>query len=97
MPTEHFRSKEAYRKSRAYTHIHGIPTHATDVVVAGKRHKVKHSKMEHEEKKETPEMEAKHHSGKFLKKAAKLSGRKIGKGKKSRKAKSEKKAARKRV
>jgi hypothetical protein len=42
MPTEHFKSKEAYRKSRAYTHIHGIPTHAKDVVVAGKKHKVKH-------------------------------------------------------
>ena len=44
MPTEHFKSKEAYRKSRAYTHIHGIPTHAVDVVVAGKKHKVDHSK-----------------------------------------------------
>jgi len=44
VPTEHFKSKEAYRKSRAYTHIHGIPTHAKDVVVAGKRHKVKHGK-----------------------------------------------------
>lgn len=43
MPTEHFKSKEAYRKSRAYTHIHGIPTHAVDVVVAGKKHKVDHS------------------------------------------------------
>ena len=42
MPTEHFKSEEAYRKSRAYTHIHGIPTHAKDVVVAGKTHKVKH-------------------------------------------------------
>ncbi len=45
MPTEHFKSKEAYRKSRAYTHIHGIPTRATDVVVAGKRHKVEHRKV----------------------------------------------------
>lgn len=44
MPTEHFKSKEAYRKSRAYTHIHGIPTHSTYVVVGGKNHKVKHSK-----------------------------------------------------
>ena len=43
MPQESFRSKEAYRKSRAYTHIHGIPTHAKEVVVAGKKHKVKHS------------------------------------------------------
>lgn len=43
MPTEHFRSKEAYRKYRAYTHIHGIPTHAKEVVVGGKKHKVKHN------------------------------------------------------
>jgi len=42
MPTEHYRSKEAYRKARAYTHIHGIPTRAKEVVVAGKKHKVKH-------------------------------------------------------
>ena len=42
MPTEHFKSKEAYRKSRAYTHIHHIPTNATYVVVGGKKHKVKH-------------------------------------------------------
>lgn len=27
----------------AYRHIHGIPFRAVDVVVAGKRHKVKHS------------------------------------------------------
>lgn len=45
MPTEHFKDEEAYRKSRAYTHIHGIPTHAVDVVVGGKKHKVKHSKI----------------------------------------------------
>lgn len=44
MPTEHFKNEEAYRKSRAYTHIHGIPTHAVEVVVGGKRHKVKHGK-----------------------------------------------------
>ena len=44
MPTEHFRDAEAYRRSRAYTHLHGIPTHAVDVVVAGKRHKVEHSR-----------------------------------------------------
>lgn len=43
MPTEHFKSEEAYRKSRAYTHIHGIPTHAKYVVVGKKKHKVKHS------------------------------------------------------
>lgn len=44
MPTEHYRSEEAYRKSRAYTHIHKIPTHAESVVVAGKKHKVQHGK-----------------------------------------------------
>jgi len=44
MPTEHFKSEEAYRKYRAYTHIHGIPTHAKNVVVGGRKHKVKHGK-----------------------------------------------------
>lgn len=44
MPVEHFESPESYRKYRAYTHIHGIPTHAREVVVGGKRHTVKHSK-----------------------------------------------------
>jgi hypothetical protein len=53
MPTEHFRSKEAYRKSRAYTHIHGIPTHAREVVVAGHKHKVKHSKSKNKHRKGT--------------------------------------------
>lgn len=47
MPTENFRSEEAYRKSRAYTHINGIPTHAEKVCIGkGKNkkcHKVKHS------------------------------------------------------
>ena len=79
MPVEHFRNKQAYRKWNAYRHIHGIKApHLKEVVVGGKRHKVKHS---HEESKETPEMEAKSHSKGFLKKAAKLSERKIGKGK----------------
>jgi hypothetical protein len=41
---EHFRSKEAYRKSRAYQHIHGIKTTAPEVFVGGRKHKVKHSK-----------------------------------------------------
>lgn len=44
MPTEHFKSAEAYRRSRAYTHIHDIPTHAKTVVVAGQAHKVEHSR-----------------------------------------------------
>jgi hypothetical protein len=51
MPTEHFKSEEAYRKSRAYTHIRGIPTHAKYVVVAGKKHKVDHSKKKAKKKK----------------------------------------------
>ena len=43
MPTEHFKSKEAYRKNLAYRHIHGIPFTASKVVVGGKSHTVKHS------------------------------------------------------
>ena len=44
MPTEHFKSKEAYRKWTAYRHIHGIPApNLKTAVVAGKAHKVKHS------------------------------------------------------
>jgi len=41
-PVEHFKSPDAYRRYRAYTHIHGIPTHAKKVCVAGKCHAVKH-------------------------------------------------------
>jgi len=44
VPTEHFKSAESYRKSRAYTHLHDIPTHAKEVVVAGHAHKVDHSR-----------------------------------------------------
>jgi hypothetical protein len=43
MPTEHFKDEESYRKSRAYTHIHGIPMHAKRVCVGKKCHEVKHS------------------------------------------------------
>jgi hypothetical protein len=43
MPTEHFNSKEAYRRNMAYRHIHGIPFTASSVVVGGKEHAVKHS------------------------------------------------------
>jgi hypothetical protein len=44
MPVETYRSEEAYRKSRAYTHIHGISTHASRVCIKGKGcHKVNHS------------------------------------------------------
>lgn len=44
MPVERFKSKEAYRKNLAYRHIHNIPMTASEVVVGGKKHKVKHSK-----------------------------------------------------
>lgn len=45
MPTERFKSKEAYRKWTAYRHIHGIAApNLKTAVVAGKAHKVKHSK-----------------------------------------------------
>jgi hypothetical protein len=46
MPTETYRSEEAYRKSRAYTHIHGIPTHAEKVCIKGRGcRKVEHGKL----------------------------------------------------
>lgn len=44
MPVEHFKSKEAERRNLAYRHIHGIPYTATSAVVAGRAHKVKHSR-----------------------------------------------------
>lgn len=45
MPVETYRSEEAYRKARAYTHIHRIPTHAKKVCIKGKGcHTVKHGK-----------------------------------------------------
>lgn len=50
--------------------------------------------MKHKESKETSEMEAKEHSPKFLKKAAKLSERKLGKGKMKGEAKMTRKHAR---
>lgn len=50
----------------------------------------------HKESKETPEMEAGYHSKGFLKKAARLSERKLGKGKK-REKKGKKHHARKRA
>jgi hypothetical protein len=44
MPVETYRSKEAYRKDRAYTHIHGIKTHADKVCIKGNGcHKVNRS------------------------------------------------------
>lgn len=46
MPTEHFKSAEAYRKWTAYRHIHGIPApHLQTAIVAGKPHRVKHSEL----------------------------------------------------
>ena len=45
MPTEHFKTKEAYRKFNAYRHMHGIPApHLKTAVVAGKPHRVQHTK-----------------------------------------------------
>jgi hypothetical protein len=44
MPIEHFKNAEAERKNLAYRHMHGIPYTATEAVVGGKAHKVKHSK-----------------------------------------------------
>ena len=51
MPTEHFKNEEAYRRYNAYTHIHGIPTHAKHVVVGKKKHKVKHGKKKKSKRK----------------------------------------------
>lgn len=45
MPTEHFKSKSAYRKWTAYRHMHGIAApNLKTAVVAGVAHKVKHAK-----------------------------------------------------
>jgi len=54
MPTEHFKSKEAYRKWTAYRHIHGIPApNLKTAVIAGKAHKVKHSSLSRPKKQAT--------------------------------------------
>lgn len=39
----HFKSKEAYRKFKAYIHIHKIKTNPNEkyVYIAGKKHKIK--------------------------------------------------------
>lgn len=43
MPTEHFKSKEAYRKNMAYRHIHGIASpNLKRVIIGGVGHDVKH-------------------------------------------------------
>jgi len=44
MPELHFKSAEGYLKNMDYRHLHGISDTADKVVVAGKEHKVKHSK-----------------------------------------------------
>jgi hypothetical protein len=54
-------------------------------------------KMQHDESKETPEMESKAHSKGFLTKAAKLADRKLGSAKAKAKKKSKRMAARKRA
>lgn len=41
---ERFRSKESYRKSRAYQHIHGIKTSAKRVRIAGRLHTIRHTR-----------------------------------------------------
>ena len=45
MPTEHFRSEEAYRKYLAYEHMRGIKNHMKTACIKGKGcHTVKHGK-----------------------------------------------------
>lgn len=43
MPEQHFQSEAGYKRNLAYRHMNGISDTADTVVVAGKRHKVKHS------------------------------------------------------
>jgi hypothetical protein len=39
----HFKTKEAYRKFKAYVHIHGIKTRKHEyVIIGGHIHKIKH-------------------------------------------------------
>lgn len=53
MVVHRFRSKEAYRKWIAYIHIHHIKRKHPNakVIIAGKVHKVKHSKPKHRKRK----------------------------------------------
>lgn len=52
MPTEHFKTKEDYRKWNAYRHMHGIPApNLKTAVVAGKAHEVHHSSLSRPKKK----------------------------------------------
>lgn len=51
MPTETFKSDEAYRKNLAYRHMHGIPMTAKTVCIKGHGcHTVKHSKNKQRQK-----------------------------------------------
>ena len=50
MPTENYKSEEAYRKNLAYRHIHGIPMNAKRVCIKGKCHEVKHGKKKSKKK-----------------------------------------------
>ena len=44
MPELHFASAEKYRKNLAWRHLHNVSDTADKVVVAGKEHRVQHSK-----------------------------------------------------
>ena len=43
MPVLHFKDAGAYHRNLAFRHINNLPDTATEVYVAGKKHKVKHS------------------------------------------------------
>lgn len=46
MPTEHFASKEKYRRWNAYRHLHGISApNLREVEIGGKTHRVEHSSL----------------------------------------------------
>jgi hypothetical protein len=44
VPVEHFKSKAAEMRNLAYRHLHGIPYTASKAVVAGRAHKIQHSR-----------------------------------------------------
>ena len=39
-----YKSKAAYQKANAYRHIHGIKSKSKTVIIAGHKHKVKHTR-----------------------------------------------------
>ena len=46
MPTETFKSNNAYRKWNAYRHMHDIPApNLKNVIINGKEHAVKHTSL----------------------------------------------------